>query len=372
MTSLPPPRRRALLLAPLAAATACGTSATGGPAGESAKGGATAAPGGSGASGRGSRPVLRTQPGIATPQPAHVLLIAHDLAPTRPTAADVRRVLSGWWADRTARPAPGVTATVAAGPGLYRKLGLAAPPRLKDLPSFPHDRLEARRGGGDVLVQLRGPDAAACDRAAARLTARAAGVLAPRWRQSGFLPPHAAGETPRNLFGFKDGTENPADGELARWVWHDDGGTYLVYRRIRMAVDAFGALPVPRQERIVGRHRAGGAPLGGHREHDPVDLYAKSPQGRYGIPADAHVRLAHSRLDGGARMLRRGYSYDDGPDDRGLLFLAYLRDPALFVRVQERLAAGDAMNAFIEHRASAVGYVLPAPAPGESLGDRLR
>ncbi|MEV8456723.1 Dyp-type peroxidase [Streptomyces sp. NPDC052095] len=367
MTTAPPPRRRTLLLAPLAAATACGTSAPGDPARASA-GDAK----GSGVPGHGGRPALRTQPGIATAQPAHVLLIAHDLAPARPGAAAVRRVLSGWWADWASRPVPGVTPTVAAGPGLYRTPGLTAPPRLRELPSFPGDRLDARRGGGDVLVQLCGPSAAACDRAAARLTARAAGVLVPRWRQYGFLPPHPAGGTPRNLFGFKDGTENPAGDGLARWVWHDDGSTYLVYRRIHMAVDAFAALPVSRQERIVGRHRTGGAPLGGRHEHDPVDLYAKSPQGRYDVPADAHVRLAHSRLDGGARMLRRGYSYDDGPGDRGLLFLAYLRDPALFVRVQERLAAADAMNAFVEHRASAVGYVLPAPAPGRALGDLLR
>ncbi|WP_191094941.1 Dyp-type peroxidase [Streptomyces kanamyceticus] len=349
MTVLPPPRRRALLVAPLAAAAACAPSAKSPDASD-------------------GRPLARVQHGIATPQPARVLLAAYDLAPTRPTTAAVRRALSAWWS----RPAPDVTLTVAAGPGLYRGLGLTAPSRLKDLPRFPRDRLDADRGGGDVLVQLCGQDAAACDRAATRLTSRAAGVLSPRWRQTGFLPAHATGQTPRNLFGFKDGTENPAAGELTRWVWDGDGSTYLVYRRIHMTVDAFTALPVPHQEQVLGRHRASGAPLGAQREHDPVDLYAKSPRGRYDIPADAHVRLAHSRLDGGARILRRGYSYDDGAGDQGLLFLAYMRDPALFVRVQERLATGDAMNAFVEHRASAVGYVLAAPPPGGSLGDQLR
>ncbi|MFF9571073.1 Dyp-type peroxidase [Streptomyces sp. NPDC014685] len=366
MTALPSPRRRTLLVAPLAAATACGAPSDT----DSTR---TTASGASGSrTGNKSGPVLRTQPGIATPQPAHVLLLAHDLSPTRPKAAAVRRVLSDWWTDWASRPVPGVTPTVAVGPTLYRKLGMTAPPRLKDLPSFPHDRLEARRGGGDVLVQVCGPSAAACDRAAARLAARAAGVLVPRWRQPGFLPPRATGETPRNLFGFKDGTENPPADELTRWVWHDDGSTCLVYRRIHMDTDTFTALPPTRQEQIIGRHRTTGAPLGARHEHDPVDLYAKSPQGRYDIPADAHIRLAHSRLDGGARMLRRGYSYRNTPHDQGLLFLAYLRDPALFTRVQERLAANDAMNPFIEHRASAVAHVLPAPPPGESFGDQLR
>ncbi|ATL25226.1 Dyp-type peroxidase [Streptomyces formicae] len=350
MTVSPPPRRRTLLLAPLAAASACG------------------APSSPSSHPAGARPQARTQHGIATAQPARVLLTAYDLASPGATAAAVRATLSAWWS----RPAPDITLTVAAGPGLYRKLAVPAPDRLKALPAFPGDRLDPRRGGGDVLVQLCGDDAAACARAATRLTARAAGVLTQRWRQEGFLPPRAAGQTPLNLFGFKDGTENPGADELHRWVWNGDGTTYLVYRRIHMAVDTFTALPVAQQERVIGRHRASGAPLGGEREHDPVDLYAKTPQGRYLIPAQSHVRLAHSRLDGGARMLRRGYSYDDGADDRGLLFLSYMRDPALFVRVQQRLAAADAMNRFLEHRASAVGHVLAAPAPGSAFGDQLR
>ncbi|MEU7579435.1 Dyp-type peroxidase [Streptomyces sp. NPDC041068] len=317
------------------------------------------------------RPQRRVQAGVSEAQPRHVLLIAYDVrtkGEAKATAADgVRRALAAW----TAHPVRRVTLTVAAGPDLYRKLGLPAPDGLRDLPAFPGDRLEARRSGGDLLVQLCADDPLACRRAAARLTDQAKGALGPRWRQSGFLPPHAARETPRNLFGFKDGTENPPPDELPRWVWDNGGGTHLVYRRIHMDVDRFTALPMDRQQNVIGRHRGSGAPLGARMEHDAVDLYAKTPQGRYVIPADAHVRLAHSRLDGGARMLRRGYSYDDGGDDKGLLFIAYMKDPALFVRVQQRLADEDAMSAFTEHRASAVGYVLPAPGPGEHLGDRL-
>ncbi|MGH4033134.1 Dyp-type peroxidase [Actinomycetota bacterium Odt1-20B] len=326
------------------------------------------------------RPQLRVQTGVSEAQPRHVLLAAYDVRVEgdgegrepergrgRVVADRVRRALAAWSTQPTRR----VTLTVAAGPGLYRKLGLRTPDRLQDLPAFPGDRLQARRSGGDLLVQLCADDPLACRNTAARLTDQARDALGLRWRQSGFLPPHAAHETPRNLFGFKDGTENPPRSELPHWVWDGSGGTHLVYRRIHMDVGRFTALPEDRQEDVIGRHLASGAPLGARTERDAVDLYAKTPQGRYVIPADAHVRLAHSRLDGGARMLRRGYSYDDGGDDKGLLFIAYMRDPALFVRVQQRLAAEDAMSAFTEHRASAVGYVLPAPGPGENLGDRL-
>ncbi|GGP89514.1 Dyp-type peroxidase [Streptomyces melanogenes] len=308
------------------------------------------------------RPAAR-RPGVDDPPPRHALVAAYDLAEglrNRAGAAHLRRALMAWLGIRLPG---GATLTLAAGPGLLPALGLPAPAALRAVPPFPGERLDARRGGGDVLVQLCADDPDALGRAADRLGPLAVGALRPRWSERGFLPGHTPGETPRNLFGFKDGTENPAHGELGRWVWNPDDSTYLVYRRIHMNVPDFTALPLGRQEQVIGRRRATGAPLTGHHEHDTVDLYAKTPEGRYVIPADAHVRVAHSRLDGGARMLRRGYSYDNGPGDRGLLFLAYMRDPALFTRVQQRLSESDAMRAFIEHRASAVGYVLPADHP---------
>lgn len=304
------------------------------------------------------------QRGVDEPQPRHALVAAYDLARSvrgRAGAARLSRVLAAW----TALVGPsGATLTLAAGPGLLPALALPAPAALRELPSFAGDRLEARRGGGDVVVQVCADDPEVLARAADRLGPLADGALRPRWSERGFLPPHESGETPRNLFGFKDGTENPPPAERERWVWHPDGSTYLVYRRIHMNVPDFTALPLEKRQQVIGRRLDSGAPLTGAREHDAVDLYAKTPEGRYVIPADAHVRVAHSRLDGGARMLRRGYGYDKGPGDRGLLFLAYMRDPALFNRVQQRLAASDAMRAFVEHRASAVGLVLP---PGHQL-----
>jgi dye decolorizing peroxidase len=70
-------------------------------------------------------------------------------------------------------------------------------------------------------------------------------------------------------------------------------------------------------------------------------------------------------------MLRRSYSYDDGPTNRGLLFCAFIRDPAQFTRVQNRLAARDALTPFLQHRAPAVAYVLPGAASSGTLGEQL-
>ncbi|MEU6610095.1 Dyp-type peroxidase [Streptomyces shenzhenensis] len=316
----------------------------------------------------GTRATQARQRGVSDPQPRYAVVAAHDLASglrgSDGTTA-LRRLLDRW----TALSLPdGTTRTVALGPALYRKLSLAAPDRLHDIPALSRDRLDPDRGGGDVLVQLCGDDPEALRALSRRLGTTAAGTLVSRWHERGSLPDRPRDETPRNLFGFKDGTENPSAAEADQWVWNADGSTYLVYRRIHMDVSDFEALPRGRQEAVIGRYRASGAPLGAQRERDQANLYAKTAQGRYVIPVDAHVRLAHSRLDGGARMLRRGYSYDNGADDRGLLFLAYMRDPALFTRVQERLDLSDAMNKFVEHRASAVGYVLPAGDSASLLG----
>ncbi|MER7767531.1 Dyp-type peroxidase [Kitasatospora sp. NPDC096140] len=332
------------------------------------------------------------QAGVTAPQQPATQLLAFDLPPAatsdgrtalRGLLGELTRVLaeasSGTSADarlQGGEPAR-LSSLVGVGPGLASRLGLNVPaPVLAELPAFPGDRLDPARGGGDLLVQLcaadRWPLSVVAEQVGAAAGAAGASV---RWTQSGFLPRTAAGTTPRNLFGFKDGTANPDEEAAGQWVWGPPGphrhGTVLVYRRIRMDTAAFGALPADRRDLAMGRREGDGAPLTGSAEHDEPDIYAKNPDGSYLIPATAHVRLSSPRLDGGARMLRRGYSYDDGPGDRGLLFCAFVRDPAQFTRVQNRLAARDALNPFLEHTASAVVYVLPGAEEGGVLGAGL-
>ncbi|WP_105969964.1 Dyp-type peroxidase [Streptomyces geranii] len=333
------------------------------------------------------------QAGVTTPQQTAALVVAYDLAPAVRGAGGVRalREVFARWTRALADALDGelppptavrateldgvsararLTATVGIGPRLPQLLCVPAPDGLRELPPFPGDRLDPAYGGGDLVLKLGADDPHVTRAAASALTRLAGDTLRPRWRQSGFLPPTPAGQTPRNPLGFKDGTENPTPEECERWVWSRDA-TFLVVRRIHLGVAEFARLATGRQEEIIGRHRASGAPLGHRHEHDDVDIFAKTPEGRYVIPLGSHVRAASPRLDAGARMLRRGYSYDAGPDDRGLLFLAFMRDPALFARVQHRMAATDELSRFTEHRGSAVAYVLPGALPGENLGARL-
>lgn len=295
-----------------------------------------------------------------------MLLVSYDAAPGTAAPSAVRAAAARWsglLAREGVNTGPSLTATVAFGPRACPPGSAVAPPGPLELPPFAGDRLDPDAGGGDLLVQICAPTAAACARLGRALDA-AAPVLRPRWRQAGSVPAAAPGEAPRNLLGFKDGTANPGPEEAGRSVWITSGpyagGCYLVLRRIRLRVAEFLALPVARQEQVIGRRREGGGPLGGGPERQEVDLFAKTPEGRYVLPGNAHVRLAHSRYDAGARMLRRGYSYDNGPEDRGLLFLAYLNDPRLFARVQRRLAAADALGAFTETFGSGLYFVPPA------------
>ncbi|MGV9313745.1 iron uptake transporter deferrochelatase/peroxidase subunit [Streptomyces sp. NPDC003691] len=268
-----------------------------------------------------------------------------------------------------------LTLTVGFGPALFDRdrFGLAGrrPAALHPLESFPGDRLDPARSGGDLCVQACADDPQVAVHAIRNLARIGFGTVAVRWSQLGFgktssTTPEA--QTPRNLMGFKDGTRNISGTDTAAldghvWVARGDGpdwlagGSYLVARRIRMTVETWDRAPLKEQEDIFGRDKGEGAPVGRARERDEPFLPAMLP--------GAHVRLAHPDSNGGARMLRRGYSFTDGTDglgrlDAGLFFLAYQRDiDRGFVPVQRRLAASDALNEYIQHVGSALFAVPP-------------
>ena len=144
------------------------------------------------------------------------------------------------------------------------------------------------------------------------------------------------------------------------------GGTFLVVRRVQVRMDAWRALPLAAQERVIGRRRESGAPLGGTHEFEPVRLDDPA------IPADAHARLASPDANGGAALLRRGYSFDDGPGDAGLLLLLYGRDPRRqFIPLQRRLAEHDALAPLTRATGSAIFAVPPGARRGEPLAHDL-
>jgi deferrochelatase/peroxidase EfeB len=188
--------------------------------------------------------------------------------------------------------------------------------------------------------------------------------------------------------GFKDGTNNlkAEDTDLLDehvWVPGDTaqtwmhGGSYMVVRRIRILTEVWDRSTLQEQERSVGRQRVSGAPLGGNDEFDILDFTARRPDGEPVIPADSHVRLAAPDINGGAQLLRRGYSFAGSLDrigqlDAGLFFICFQRDPRRqFVAIQRRLGANDKLNEYIKHTGSAVFACPTGVRPGSYVGEPL-
>ena len=299
----------------------------------------------------------------------------------------------------------GLTITFGVGKGLFvdadgkDRFGLAAkmPAILKEgMPSFSGDQLHAAQSDGDLLIQACSNDAQVCVHAIRNLTRIAFGTATLRWSQVGYGRTSSTSvdqETPRNLFGFKDGTNNIKAEDSADqlnehlWVQKGDdaaaewmtGGTYYVARRIHMLAEVWDRLRLIEQEQTMGRDKRYGAPLSianptkSSEEFTAVDYEAKDDKGETLVPTDAHIAVVSPEQNQGRRMLRRGYNYTDGSDSLGLLqtglfFIAFVRDPRTnFYPILDRMTKSDALQEYLKHEASAL-FAIP---PGIKKGDTM-
>ncbi|OZE29780.1 deferrochelatase/peroxidase EfeB [Rhodococcus sp. 05-2255-1e] len=288
--------------------------------------------------------------------------------------------------------ASSLTLTIGFGPALFDRFDLASkkPASLADLQHFPADNLDPRRSGGDLCIQACADDPQVAVHAIRNLARVGFGTVSVKWSQLGFGRTSSTSttqDTPRNLFGFKDGTanlkaEDPSLLDENVWVAPDDdqewmaGGSYLVARRIRMLIESWDRTTLKEQERVIGRSKGTGAPLGQKDEFDALDFESQGPEGTF-IDKTAHVRLASKENLGGVQILRRGYNFTDGSDgfghlDAGLFFIAYCRDPLTqFVPMQLALSRKDALNEYIQHVGSAVFACPPGVGESEYWGSTL-
>jgi deferrochelatase/peroxidase EfeB len=290
-------------------------------------------------------------------------------------------------------PVSRLTITLGYGPGLFDdRFGLAAkrPAALAPLPPLPGENLDPDHTGGDLCVQACCDDPLVAFHAVRNLARLGMGVVAHHWMELGFgrtSTTSAAQATPRNLLGFKDGTRNIKAEQTALmdehvWIGAETdqpwlrGGSYLVARRIRMFVENWDRDFLQDQQDTIGRAKVSGGPLSGGTEFTAPDFAARMAGGQYAIPADAHIRLASPEHNGGTQILRRGYSFTDGIDPQagtllgGLFFIAFMKDPSQFIKLQRALA-GDALTEYIQHTGSAVFACPPGLRPGRHWGDTL-
>jgi deferrochelatase/peroxidase EfeB len=291
-------------------------------------------------------------------------------------------------------PPAGLTITFGFGPGLFDdRFGLASqrPAALIELPSFPGDALIPTLVGGDLCIQACSDDPQVAVHAIRNLSRIAFGRASLRWSQLGFGRTSSttrAQSTPRNLFGFKDGTANMRaedTGTVNREVWASagdgpawmTGGSYLVSRKIRMTIETWDRTSLREQERVVGRTKGEGAPLSGGTEFTAPDFALAGREDAPLIDEAAHVRLAHPDQNKGNSILRRGYNFVDGNDDlgrlnAGLFFICFQRDPRTqFVPLQLNLAKNDAMNEYLRHVGSGIFAVPPGASAGSFVGAGL-
>ena len=298
-------------------------------------------------------------------------------------------------------PPARLTITFGFGPSLFEtadgadRFGLAArrPDALATLPHFPGDKLDAARSNGDLSVQACSDDPQVAVHAVRNLTRIAMGRAQLRWSQLGFgrtSSTSTAQDTPRNLFGFKDGTASlrgeQAD-QIDAHVWVPAGrdpkadwlagGSYQVVRKIAMHIETWDRSSLREQERVVGRSKAEGAPLSGGDEFTAVKFSASGRGGAPLVDPASHVAMGHPETNGGVHMLRRGYNYVDGNDDlgrlsAGLLFIAYVTDPGThYIPMQLAMARNDLMSEYLQHIGSGLFAVPPGAASGGFVGEAL-
>ncbi len=280
-------------------------------------------------------------------------------------------------------PPAGLTITIGLGSSLFDdRFGLAGsrPEALKELPLFAFDLLEPALSGGDLCIQACADDPQVAVHAIRNLSRIAFGTARIRWSQLGFgrtSSTTSAQATPRNLFGFKDGTANIKSEETAdvdEFVWAGDdqgwmaGGSYLVTRKILMTIESWDRVQLqeqeadhrPRQGRrctAVGRRRV-------HRARLREDAHGWRPGDPRGRARAAQPPLeAPGRGCCAAATTSWTAATTSGSSPPGLFFISFQRDPQQFVAVQSKLAK-DPMNEYIRHVGSALFAVPPGAAPG--------
>ncbi|MFF9480128.1 Dyp-type peroxidase [Streptomyces sp. NPDC014733] len=329
----------------------------------------------------------RHQAGITLPRPAqaHLLAVVADLGATvapGPVLAELGQAIRTLTAGTDPRllglPPGDLTVTVGVGPRLVRTAG-ASLPGAADLPRFSRERIAPRAHGGDLLIQICAGDPLLLPAVASALLDQAGDRVRERWRQSAHRGAQVSvgnGLTaPRNPLGFLDGIVGPqTPAEQRRDLWLTGppavaGGTLAVLRRMELDLPRFAALSVAEQEAVFGRRRASGVPLSGGTAAAGPDLGAKTPDGRYLVPADAHVRRAHATVVGAGLMLRRSYSI--AAPAPGLLFISFQNDLRTFTATLTHMDVSDALLPFTTTTAGATFLILPGFDRRRPLGSPL-
>ena len=200
-------------------------------------------------------------------------------------------------------------------------VGDAGPAELAPFPAF-DDAIHANPVTPHaVFVHLRSDRHDACFIAGELAQQALAGYFALVDARSGFRYRDS-----RDLTGFVDGTENPAQDERPAAALLDDGspyagGSFLHVQRYVHDLAKWRRTPVATQERTIGRTK---------QDNVEMDDDIKPPT--------SHIARTVIEEDGEElEILRQSLPYGEVGAEQGLMFLSYCKTPTIFTRMLERM-----------------------------------
>jgi putative iron-dependent peroxidase len=221
--------------------------------------------------------------------------------------------------------------TVVAGVGAEAWSRLYSGPRPQELHPFRAIRghtHEAVSTAGDLLFHIRAGQIDLCFELASQIMDRLGGRVTVVDEVHGFKYFEM-----RDLLGFVDGTENPVGPAAAAvvTVGSEDGvfagSSYVVVQKYLHDLDAWNALPVEEQERVIGRTKLSNVEL-------PDDVK----------PSNSHVALnTITGPDGQQRqVLRDNMPFGTiGNQEFGTYYIAYASTPSVTEEMLQHMFIGD-------------------------------
>jgi putative iron-dependent peroxidase len=228
------------------------------------------------------------------------------------------------------------------------------PAELHEFPGYDGPRHRAPATPGDLLFHIKAESQDACFELAMTIGERLRGAATIVDETVGFRYFEQ-----RDLLGFVDGTENP-EGALAAstaliGAASPDfaGGSYVVVQKYLHDLDAWNALPVAEQERVIGRTKLGD--------------YELSDADK---PANSHVAVnTLYDPDGTQRQILRANmpfgSVREG--EFGTYYIAYAATPNVTERMLERLFLGSdeaAYDRILDFSTAVTGTLFFTPPSG--------
>ena len=255
--------------------------------------------------------------------------------------------------------APDDTLACVAGVGSQAWDRLFAGPRPAELHPFRElagSRHRAVATPGDLVFHIRAEQMGLCFEFATHVMERLAGAVTVCDEVHGFRY-----FDDRDLLGFVDGTENPtgqaaAAAALASAEDPDfTGGSYLIVQKYVHDMDAWNALSVEEQEKVIGRTKLADIEL-------PDDVK----------PSNSHVALnTITDPDGTERqILRANMPFGSvGAGEFGTYYAAYCATPSITERMLENMFIGDPPGNYdriLDFSTAVTGNLFFVPRPASS------